>query len=375
MNGAFVLCKRDLRKFTRQPIMMVAAVIAPFIMLVLLGYAFGGTISHTQLAIVRESYGRSSSDLLGVLKNEKSCSYGGINCANAFQLLNVPDLNAAQQMLRNGKINAILLIPSGFDQATPSNRHISVYLDNTDPLSAGTISTQMSNVGQQLVQVQIDSPPESTNSIELIGFYRNVQYTEFMAPGSIIQAIMTASIIGGGISILNDKQNGIIEGYLVTPLKQYEIVVGFLLAGVIKAMFSAVAMLVLAVLFAGVHPYVGVSGFAMIMLTLFLTALGIISMTTAYAVRMPNRDVYQFTIFPLNMILYFTSGAVYPTQGFPTWMRQISMINPEAYAVHAIRMLMYKGATLSAVLGDLSFLALFTTIMLGMATLAFKRRL
>ena len=113
----------------------------------------------------------------------------------------------------------------------------------------------------------------------------------------------------------------------------------------------------------------------MIMFTLFLTALGIISMMTAYAVRMPNRDVYQFTVFPLNMILYFTSGAIYPIQGFPGWMRQISVINPEAYAVHALRMLMYKGASLPAVLGDFAFLAVFTTLMLALATFAFRRGL
>lgn len=373
MNGALVICKRDLRKFTRQPVMMVAAILAPFLMLVLLGYAFGGAISHVQVAVVRESYGLSSSNLLGILQNEQSCAYGGVNCENAFQLINVGDLNAAQQMLREGQVKAIVYIPSAFDKLTASDRRIEVYLDNTDPLSAGSISNEVSNVDQQFLQTQVTY--NATSNVDLMDFYRNVHYTEFMAPGSMIQAIMTASVIGGGISILNDKQNGIIEGYLVTPLKQYEIVIGFLLAGVIKAMFSAVTMLVLAILFVGVHPNVDLPGFLMILLTLFLTALGIISMMTAYAVRMPNRDVFQFTIFPINMVLYFTSGAIYPIQGFPRWMKQIAVINPESYAVHAMRMLMYKGATLPAVLADFTFLSIFTIIMLALATLAFRRGL
>jgi ABC-2 type transport system permease protein len=111
---------------------------------------------------------------------------------------------------------------------------------------------------------------------------------------------MFASIIGGGISILFDKQRGIIEGYLVTPLKQYEIVVGVLLAGVLKAMFSAVTMLILAILVAGVRPMADVFGFILIFFTLFLTSLGLISMMTAYAVRAPAPEVYQFTAFPIN---------------------------------------------------------------------------
>jgi ABC-2 type transport system permease protein len=186
---------------------------------------------------------------------------------------------------------------------------------------------------------------------------------------------MFASIIGGGISILFDKQRGIIEGYLVTPLKQYEIVVGVLLAGVIKAMFSASTMLVLAIVFAGVRPMAGVLDIFLMFFTIFLTALGLISMMTAYAVRAPAPEVYQFTAFPINLILYFTSGAVYPVEGFPAWMRSVSAFNPEAYAIHALRLIMYKGATISAVAGDFVFLAIFTLAMVALATAAFKRAL
>jgi ABC-2 type transport system permease protein len=196
-----------------------------------------------------------------------------------------------------------------------------------------------------------------------------------MAPGSIVQAIFIASIIGGGVSILFDKQRGIIEGYLATPLRQYEIVIGVLLGGVIKAMFSSLTMLFLAISIAGVRPMTDVMGFVLMLFTIFLTGLGVISMMTAFAVRAPAPEVYQFTAFPINLILYFTSGAIYPIEGFPNWMRSIATVNPEAYAVHALRLLMYKHASFFAIEGDLAFLAIFTAVMCGIATIAFKRAL
>jgi ABC-2 type transport system permease protein len=196
-----------------------------------------------------------------------------------------------------------------------------------------------------------------------------------MAPGSIVQSIFVASIIGGGISILFDKQRGVIEGYLTTPLKQYEIVVGVLLAGVAKAMFSSLTMLFLAIVIAGVRPMTNAAGFLLMVFTIFLTGLGVISMMTAFAVRAPAPEVYQFSAFPINLVLYFTSGAIYPIEGFPEWMRRITVINPEAYAVHALRLIMYKGADFAAIAGDLAFLAVFTGIMVIIATLAFKRAL
>jgi ABC-2 type transport system permease protein len=378
LKGALWVCERDIRKFLRQPTVMLAAIVGPFLTLILLGYAFGGAITHIPVGVVRESVGPASSNFLDVVRGQQNCAYGGVNCATAFSLMDISDLDNAQAMLKRGTVRAVIYLPSDFDQLVSNSNSptITVYLDNTDPISAAAISGLLTQAGQQSsAQIQIHASADPTINIDLANDYRNVLYIEFMAPGSLIQAIMFASIIGGGISILFDKQRGVIEGYLVTPLKQYEIVVGVLLAGVIKAMFSAIAMFVLAVLFAGVRPVANALGYILILFTLFLTALGIISMMTAYAVRAPAPEVYQFTAFPINLILYFTSGAVYPIQGFPSWMRSIAYVNPEAYAIDALRSVMYKGASLPAVIGDFAFLALFTVLMVALATAAFKRAL
>lgn len=376
MKGALWVCERDIRKFLRQPATMLGAVIGPFLTLILLGFAFGGAITHAPVAVVRQSYGPTSGSFIDTITNQQNCVYGGVDCANAYDLTEVSDLGSALSMLRAGTIKAIVYIPFGFDQAGSGSPVLTVYLDNTDPISAATISGLMSQAASEVsAQLQVTPPPDSAVTVDLSNIYREVLYIEFMAPGSLIQSIMFASIIGGGISLLFDKQRGIIEGYLVTPLKRIEIVVGVLLAGVTKAMFSATTMLILAILFAGVRPIANALGFILIFFTLFLTSMGLISMMSAYAVRAPAPEVYQFTAFPINLILYFTSGAVYPIQGFPTWMQSIASINPEAYAIHALRDLMYKGAGPAAVIGDFAFLALFTGLMIALATVAFKRAL
>jgi ABC-2 type transport system permease protein len=379
MKGALWICERDIRKFIRQPFVVISAVIGPFITLLLLGYAFGGTITHVPVAVVRESDGPYSSKYLDVVRTIQNCAFGGISCGDAFRLNDVPDLDMAELLLREGRVKAIVYIPMGFDSTFSKSNSgtITIYLDNTDPLSAASSTASLTRAAQQLsAETQLVSSLSAQSfTLDQENLYRNVMYVEFMAPGSLVQSVMFSSVIGGGISILFDKQRGIIEGYLVTPLKRYEIVVGVLLAGVIKAMFSTVTLLLMAVLIAGVRPMTDVVGFVLMLFTIFLTALGLISMMTAYAVRAPAPEVYQFTAFPINLIFYFTSGAVYPIEGFPDWMKSFAVVNPEAYAVHALRSLMYKGGSLPAVIGDFGYLTLFTAIMVGIATLAFKRAL
>jgi ABC-2 type transport system permease protein len=346
---------------------MGATLIAPFIMLVLLGYAFGGTIEGVPVAVVKESDGPTSNRILDAIDSDKT-----------FQVRIFPGLDNARSLLEQGRIRAIVYIPRGFDDAI-ANRNtafVELYLDNTDPASTSTIRGTVRAIIRESSSDEVEVRPIlPAILLDEANYYRKVEYIEFMAPGSVVQSIFIASIIGGGISILFDKQRGVIEGYLVTPLKQYEIVIGVLLAGVVKALFSAGGMLTLAVLLAGVRPNLSLDAFVLTSITVVLTGLGVISMMTAFAVRAPVPEVYQFTSFPINLILYFTSGAVYPIEGFPWWMKLIATVNPEAYAVHALRQVMYKTADIASIVGDLAFLAVFTGAMVVIATLAFKRAL
>ena len=383
MKGSLAVCWRDILKFLRQPVLMVSTIVGPFLTLVLLGSAFGGAITLAPIAVVRESYGTYSSNFIAALRNEQSCELGGVNCQNSFQLIDVPDLGAAQQMLREGAVKAIVHIPLGFDGSLTENSKVfvTVTLDNTDPLSTAAIGSEVTQVGQQLSPLIQTSATDSSNvTIDLEYAYRNVLYIEFMAPGTFVQAIMFVSIIAGGVQLVVDKERGIIEGYLVTPLKKYEIVIGVLLSGVIKALFASVALFVLAIVLAGIRPMSifpspNLVGIVLTIFTLFLTSLGLIAMMTAYAVRSTAADLYRVTCFPINLTLYYTSGAIYPLNGMPTWMKEISVINPETYAVHALRLLMYKGAGLQAVAGDFIFLAVFTGLMVLLAIAAFRRAL
>ncbi len=63
----------------------------------------------------------------------------------------------------------------------------------------------------------------------------------------------------------------------------------------------------------------------------------------------------------------------YKVDEFPRSIRLIAKSYQEAYAVHALRAIMYKGTTPLALLGEYLLLAAFTAVMVIIATLAFKR--
>jgi ABC-2 type transport system permease protein len=168
---------------------------------------------------------------------------------------------------------------------------------------------------------------------------------------------------------------GVTEGYLVTPLARWEIAGGMLASGVLVTVAAAILVLFLGLLITGSTIAGGLPALLTIIGIMLVTATGIMGMTFVILGRAAHpRLVGVFAGF-LNVVLFFPSGAIYPVESFPPWLRGFAAYNPETHAVSALRQILFKGADLTAVAGDLSYLALFMGAMLVLASVSFRRTL
>ena len=99
------------------------------------------------------------------------------------------------------------------------------------------------------------------------------------------------------------------------------------------------------------------------------------AMMSCLVARMNNPMLPRAMFGMLNTLLYFPSGAIYPVQSLPTWLKVIARLDPFTYAVHGLRVLLLKGAAVSVLLPDLAFLGLFATVMFTGSVLLFRRTL
>ena len=128
-------------------------------------------------------------------------------------------------------------------------------------------------------------------------------------------------------------------------------------------------------LIAGIpHPFDPARMFRLF-LVVISTSLALISMMFLLMVRVSDPLVPRATFGVLNTLLFFPSGAVYPIQAFPRWMQAIAVVDPFSYAVHAFKALLLKNTGFTAIAGDLTYLLVFTTVMMISATLLFRRTL
>jgi ABC-2 type transport system permease protein len=370
MQGTLALIERDLRKFRRSPTLILTTMFFPLVQLVVLGYAFGGKLRNLNVGIVDQDH------QIQTVKLRELCGAISAN-ARTFDTVMYADEQQALSDLRNGRISAILEIPPNFSHRVlaKDNPQVALIEDNTDNFASGALEGAFTQLVAKFNQR--GSPPRvsSQATLRVVEVYPYVPYIQYLLSGTVVLAIFISAMIGGGIIFIDDKARGLHEGYLVTPVGKVELILGFILSGAIKAVLSGIVLTTLGSIIAGIpHPLDPVR-LVKLLVVIVVSALALISMMFLLMVRVNDPLVPRATMGVLNTLLYFPSGAVYPVNGFPNWMRTISSVDPFTYAVHAFKELLLKDAGFSAIAYDLSFLVVFTIIMMTMATLLFKRSL
>ncbi|HEX3868209.1 MAG TPA: ABC transporter permease [Gemmatimonadaceae bacterium] len=371
MDRTLAIIERELRRFRRSPALIVMSLIMPVVQLVILGYAFGGNVKNLKLGIIDQDHG-----VPAVRLREMA---GAVSAgARTFEPVEYHDVGTAVRALRDGHLNGVLTIPPDFSRRVLSKEdpHIALIEDNTD----GFVSASLAGTMSSLVS-DYDLPPVnpermiSTTQLDVVEVYPYVPYIQYLLPGSIVMSIFMMVMIGGGIIFIDDKARGLHEGYLVTPITRLELILGFTISGAIKAVLAGLVLMTIGSLIAGVPNPFEPARLVRLFVVVTVTSMALVSMMFLLMVRMTDPLLPRAIFGVLNTLLYFPSGAVYPQQAFPAWMRGIAVCDPFTYAVHALKSLVLKDTGLAAIGFDLAFLVIFSVLTMTAATLLFKRTL
>jgi len=371
MNRTWAIIERELRRFRRSPMLIVMSLVMPIIQLIVLGYAFGGQVKHLKVGLVDQDHG-----VPAVRLHELSNAIA--SNAQTFEPQMYRDLGMALGDLRDGRLNGVLAIPPDFSRRmlVGNNPRVALIEDNTDNF----VSASLAGAYAGLI-TSYNQPPASgqrmrtQTSLDVVEMYPYVPYIQYLLPGSIVMSIFMMVMIGCGIIFVDDKARGLHEGYLVTPITRLELILGFNLSGAIKAVIAGLVLMTIGSLIAGVPNPFDPLRLLRLFVVIVVTAIALVSMMFLLMVRVNDPLIPRATFGVLNTFLYFPSGAVYPTQAFPAWMRVISKIDPFTYAVHALKSLVLKNTGFGAIGFDLLYLALFAVVSMTLATKLFRRTL
>ena len=170
-----------------------------------------------------------------------------------------------------------------------------------------------------------------------------LDYLTFMAPGILAQSVLFIAIFYG-ISVIWERDLGILQKLLVSPAPRAALVLGKALSAGVRGLAQGVIIYILALVLSipldfRIAHVLGVIAFIIIGSALFST------FSLAVACLVKTRERFMGIGQVLTMPLFFASNAIYPIATMPGWVGVIAKANPLSYQVDALRSLMVQGGS------------------------------
>jgi ABC-2 type transport system permease protein len=363
MRGPIAIFKRDFKKFLSNPFIIMMTLFMPIMYLIVFGSAMGGTISHIPVGVVQEVPPYNDTPLFtNAAYQLNHISQGSENDAEKeLDVTIYTDEAQAKQDLENGKIAAVIVFPS----SVSNDNAVRLYVDSSDSITPPLVEGA---VNQVLLGLGADNP------VIVDKIYGDITYLQFFGVGVIMMAIFTSTMFGGGIALIKDRENGIHEGYLVTPVKRSSIVMGIISSGTVRAFIAGFTIFWIDLLITGITLQ-SFQDFLLVLVVILIACMGVTSLVVSFASRFSSQQEYSSVIAFFNLMLFMTSCAFYPVIGMPGWLRWITVINPEYYGIHALRSIILRNQGLNVIGIDLIALLIFSSVMIILGIVTFRRTL
>jgi ABC-2 type transport system permease protein len=198
------------------------------------------------------------------------------------------------------------------------------------------------------------------------------RYIDFMAPGILAQSVLFVAIFYG-ISIIWERDLGIVHKFLASPTPRAALVLGKALSAGVRSFSQAIVIYLLSLLL-GVRINWNPLALLGVAVVIVLGASIFSTFSLIIACLVKTRERFMGIGQVLTMPLFFASNAIYPISLMPGWLQVISRGNPLTYEVDALRALMLAGGTSAFGIGwDLLILFLVTAALVWVAAVLYPR--
>lgn len=201
------------------------------------------------------------------------------------------------------------------------------------------------------------------------GLSEDVGYIRFLVPGIIGMNILFSSTFGG-LSVLWDREFGFLKEIMVAPVSRVSIVLGRIAGGATTALIQAVLILAISCIMG--FKIINISSIFLAIVFMILIAVTFLGLGLIFASKM--RDIQGFSIV-MNFVifpLFFLSGALYPIENLPVWLRYVSKLDPLTYGVDGLRAALI-GVSSFSIFYNFIFMVIFSLVMIFLGAYFFEK--
>lgn len=166
-------------------------------------------------------------------------------------------------------------------------------------------------------------------------------FTAYLVAGTVVMTSVFSSTFSSA-SYYRDRDTGILRLFLSSPHSPRVILLGKSLAGVVIGVIQAVVVLLIASPFVEFEWQYGiVQGFIVALVAVVLLNVMLSGIAQVFASRIKTMQGFHLVMNLALFPLLFFSGAFFPVDNLPMWLKVLARINPLSYGVDALEMAAY----------------------------------
>jgi len=368
------LIKKEITHMLRDPRTLVFIFIMPIMQLVLLGFVNNTDIKNVPTVVFNQDNSSASRQLLDSFQ---ATGYFSFDYA-VYSQVEVNDL------IDSGKVSVGIVIPPDYSTnlATGKTADVLVLLDGADPTVAGSVLSAAALVGQahgadvrskqMALQGQVGSGATPVDVRTRVLYNPDLLGSYNIVPGLVAMILFQTATSLTALAIVKERERGTIEQLIVTPIRNWELVVAKIIPYIIVSFANTILIMAIGTFLFGV-PLRGslLLLFALIGLYLLPTlGLGLLISTAAR-----TQQQAQLMTMPIMLPSMMLSGVFFPISSLPIFLQFVGKLLPLTYFVYILRSIVIKGVGLNMIMPQVVALTLFAFALLGLAAMRFKKTL
>ena len=370
----WVMARKEFVQIVRDARSLMIVIAMPAILVLLFGYGVNLDQKHIRVVVWDQDGSQQSQDLL---KRFQSSEYFDV-----VRVVSGP--KDVERSLDDGTARMAIVVPWDFSRRLSQGGSIAVQalVDATDDNTANVATGYANAVAQEYsTQVQVDWMSQHgvragamPVSLQTRTWYNEeLESSAFIIPG-VLALVMT--VIGAfltSLTIAREWERGTMEQLISTPVTAMEIVLGKLVPYFVLGFADTGIAFAIAVFWFRV-PFRGSLFTFAASSALFLTAvlaLGFLISVLAKSQFAASQIALIATFLPAFLL----SGFLFAIEQMPPVLQWITRVFPARYYVSALKKIFLKGSPAAMLMGELIPLAVFSLVLVVLATRAFHKRL
>jgi ABC-2 type transport system permease protein len=262
----------------------------------------------------------------------------------------------ALESIESGKADLIIEIPAGFEKKLVKENSapmlIAVNAVNGAKASlGGAYAASIIRDFNTDIQMEWISLPkmnaQPTIDITSSNWYNpTMNYKLYMVPGILVTLLTLIASFLSALNIVHEKEIGTIEQINVSPITKVQFILGKLIPFWVMGLITLTLGLIVSWLFYNIVPAGSIGLIYVFGMVFLFTLLGVGLLVSTYAETQTQATFVSFFVMMLFMLL---GGLYTPIESMPEWAKWITKINPVAYFIEVMRMIVLKGSSFSDV--------------------------